>query len=363
MIVLSAFAIAGNLYGQEGKEKQQPPEPFEAQGFWLQDAGVAVEAWACLLGQVQPMGGAWNPVSVPCGRLLLGHPEKGLPEWKFTFDEVLPIWHRYLDAIQDGRILPNVDRKQLSDLRGPDWGMYLALVQAVDRSQTSTLSQFEKSAQAFDFVQFPHLQKTPGAFRGKIITVKGNVRRILKSYAPRHTTSDIQFIYTTEIRTREKKEPPFAVMFTELPPGVSYKDPVNLDVTFYGYFLGMVSFPGDVKKRERDVTAPYLVGKTLIVGPVPAVTDDEGSYSYKLIVSAGGAILSIFVLTVLLNFWFRRGDRRIESQLAQVRDKHHPFSLEPEPDVPPIAEPIAQPAQPTETHASDDVSGNNADLL
>ena len=140
------------------------------------------------------------------------------------------------------------------------------------------------------------------------------------------------------------------MVFTDLPENVSYKDKLDMTVTFYGYFLGFVTFPGDVKKHEKDVIAPYFVGKTLEVNRVVTPPQDT-SYSYYLIIGAVGIITAILGLTVLLNFWFRRGDRQIESRLADVRDKHHPFTLEPEA---PEATPIAEPVKPNETPPTTD---------
>jgi hypothetical protein len=353
VIVLSALVLAGNLSAQEADDKEKQIQvPFELQDFWLKDAGVSVRAWGTLLGEVPPMGGAWNPFGVSCARLMLGDTTHGLPEWKFVFDEALPLWGNYLDVIKDGRILPSVSRKEVSELKGSDWGMYCALNQAIDRSHTSTLDQFKKSAAAFDYVGYPQLAKTPADFRGKVITVKGRIKRIFKDPAPRHTRTDIQYVYTTHIQTPFKGEPPYAVVFTELPQGLAFNEKLDVHVTFHGYFLALVSFPGDVKKGERDVTAPYLVGKTLERSSAPPPAEEEGSYSYQLIVGAVGIIVAILALTVMLNFWFRRGDQRIESQLAQVRDKHHPFSLEEEEELPPMAPPIAEPVKPAETPPS-----------
>jgi hypothetical protein len=355
MIVLVAV-LAGCLSAQEPKapdkkkadaakqNEKQPDLPFELQEFWWKDKGVGTKAWLTCLGQSYPATGPWGLLGA---RMMLSQPGIGLPDWEFVFEECLPIWHHYLELIQDDRRLPNVERKELKELSRPDWGMYLAMVQAVDRSHAATLDMFKKSAAANDHVGYRHLRGKPAQYRGQIITVKGQISRVDRWEAPRHVQTDIQYVYATEIFGPFKGEPPFTAVFTELPANVPYNKKIDMEVTFHGYFLAHVLFAGDPKKQERDVISPYLVGKTLIVNRTTPVADNTESYSYTLIVGVVGGIVCVVVLGVLLNFWFRRGDRRIETRLAQVRDKHLPFNLEPaEPEAPPLADPVPPPSTP-----------------
>ena len=240
--------------------------------------------------------------------------------------------------------MPNVERKELKELSCPDWGMYLALLHALERSDSATLDMFKKSAAANDHVGYADLHERPAQYRGRVIPVKGRITRVRKVEAPRHLSVEIQFVYSTAIQGPFKNEPPFVVVFTELPAGVSYKDKLDMEVTFFGYFLGNVLFTGDAKNKEKDVVAPYLVGKTLIVDSIAPPPDTE-SYAGNIIVWTVGGFVCVFIAAVLLNFWFRRGDRRIEAQLAQVRDKHRPFNVEPADPEPPLAEPVAPPPE------------------
>ena len=45
-------------------------------------------------------------------------------------------------------------------------------------------------------------------------------------------------------------------------------------------------------------------------------------------------IVIVAILGVLLNVWLRRGDRKIQSKLADVRDRHQPFNIEPAEEAP-----------------------------
>lgn len=349
LLIVPLFAAAGSRIcaqpGDSGPAKKDGGKevPFVFQDFWFKDAGMGMRGWAACMAQALPA----NPCGLICARVMLGDADKGLPNWQFNFDECLPIWHRYLESIRDGRPLPSVERKKLEELSPPDWGMYLAIVQAIDRSHLATLDMFKKSAAGRDHVGFSHLRNKPGQYRGQIITVTGQVTRVQKDDAPRYCTSDVQYVYSTSIQGPFRNEPPFVVLFTELPAGVSYRDKLDLEVTFYGYFLGNVLFTGDPKRQEKDVVAPYLVGRTLIVNRVTPPPVETAPYSAKLIMWTMGGVVTALGLVVLLNFWFRRGDKRIERQLAEVRDKHMPFSVEPAPEPPPLAEPVPPPDQST----------------
>src|SRR5262249_22064679 len=104
---------------------------------------------------------------------------------------------------------------------------------------------------------------------------------------------------------------------------------INLEVTFHGYFLSLVTFPLEKgNKTQKEVICPYLVGKTLIVKSMRE-TATEGPYSFYLIVAIVGGFVTIALLVAVMNIWFRRGDRRIQSQLAAMREKNRPFNLEP----------------------------------
>jgi hypothetical protein len=42
-----------------------------------------------------------------------------------------------------------------------------------------------------------------------------------------------------------------------------------------------------------------------------------------------GGIVGVAILVALLNAWFRRGDRAVQSKLAEMRNRQQPFDLEP----------------------------------
>jgi hypothetical protein len=262
--------------------------------------------------------------------------EVGKVKWRFDFDEPLPLPSAWLSRIQDRQPIPEVRAKEL---KGADEAWYRAFNKALEYSHRDNmdvaLDKFKKGAEPNQRVLFLHLRDQPEKYRGKIVTVHGELLVVREEPAPRYVGPDLKNIYTGYI-VGTKGVPPYTVAFTELPdeikaiPRRNWEN-LHLDVTFHGYFLSLVRFPEEKGvKSKKDQISPYLVGRSLTVhGKAKTPLPDEGSYSYPIILSTVGGILAMVIAGALLNVWLRRGDRRTQSQLAQVRDKHNPFNVEP----------------------------------
>ena len=273
-------------------------------------------------------------------RMLASGDAAALKNWRFVFEEPLPIYYEYLDAIRDGRSLPDIRLALGKTLRklpewerrgSPDWGWYKAFNYALRRADEADMEMFKKGAENYKDVVYSHLKAAPEKYRGKIITITGNLSVIRREDPPRQVPENIERIYTGYVNGPTKGAPPFAIAFTELPQNVEPSENLNLDVTFHGYFLSLVRFPPDKKegKKQEDIISPYLVGKTLIVKPTKEKGATEGPHSFYLIVGIVGGFVIVALLVAAMNIWLRRGDRRIQSQLAALRDKNRPFNLEP----------------------------------
>jgi len=257
--------------------------------------------------------------------------------------------------------LPVIRFKNIKEL-GVDYGFYRIFNEAVEKSYFANQEQFVNSAEENENRVYPHLKATPDRFRGQIITVKGTLKVVRKEDTPRLVANrlgkEIPWIYTGWIIGPTKGAPPFAVVFLDMPLELQAEknlEKLDLDVTFHGYFLGLVSFPADkeVRGKTRDVPHPYLVGKTLKVHPrekkddvVPPVEKATTPQSYYILAWTVGSIVAVALLVALLNTWFRSGDRRIQSRLADVRERAHPFNLEPADEAAPPDK--AEDVKPTE---------------
>jgi hypothetical protein len=337
MLVMVLAAARLPVNAQDAK----PPDKEEAKAidFWKTNAGVEVQAAMVMFGEGNVRG------ALVARMLLSDHPflkaiDPGVNgvKWQFEFDEPLPLPRYWLMRIKDRQPLPDV---RGTNLKGDeDLAWYYAFSKALQYSSRDDmdLDKFKKGAEPNLRVLSVHLTKQPEEHRGKIITVRGELLVVREEAPPRRAGADLKNIYTAYIAGPTQGASPFAVAFTELPqeikdmPRHQWEKP-NLEVTFHGYFLSLIRFPADKGSKSRDdVISPYLVGRSLIVEGKAKTTAPpivEMSYSYSLIVSALAGILAVVLLGAALNVWLRRGDRRTQARLAQVRDRHNPFNLEP----------------------------------
>ena len=345
---LSWSAVRASI-AQEPKKAELPPvdKKFEVP-FWDSDRGANVRALVGLLA-------ARDVVSALGTRVAINENVPALPEWQFVFDKAFPLDERYLGAIKDKRPLPNLINVGLDELKDSDLGIYGALCQALLYADRASPDMFERSAEENKHVVYADLKANSSRYRGKVISVKGTLLVIRKKEAPRYIKNHLKDIYYGYIVGPTKGVPPVAVVFTELPAGLDVSEKVDMPVTLNGYYLGLNRFQADKENRgwQKDVISPYVVGKTMIVHakppPPPAV---EESYSYPLIVSSLGVIVAIGFFVIGLNLWFRRGDKKTQSQLADLRDRQQPFSLEP-------AEGSAKPSAETRLDLGFDSPPNN----
>ena len=338
---LGAFALAS---------QHLAPWRWPIRDFWvMSNAALEIQAAMHMFGAGNALGGLGVRMLAsedPSPLVALNEKRDGWPTWVFSFDEPLPLYHRWLTLIVDRKPLPEV---QASELKGADLAWYRTFNQALDYSNRDNmdLDKFKKGAIENKMVVFPDLLAQPDVYRGKIITAHGELIVVRQKPAPRWVGGDLKHIYTGYIVGPTKGAAPYTIVFTHLPDEIAaipekQWEKLSLEVTFHGYFLSLVRFPAEKGSRSpNDVISPYLVGRSLIVhGKArPAVPVEEpASYSYAIIAATVGTILAIVVLGAMLNLWLRRGDRRIQTQLANVRDKHNPFNLEPaEPDPEPPA--------------------------
>jgi hypothetical protein len=329
-------------------------EPKKDYSIWKIDLGVGVCADAAMLHAFYAAGLERNGFGILGTRVLLGkHKLLVETDWHFDFDKVPPLDPRALKLIEDHHPLPNVFRKDPTELKRYELGWYAAYNEAIRFTHVTTEDQFKNSAKKLENVAYPRLKAMPEKYRGKIITVKGKLAVLREEEAPRYAGPGIDHIYTGWIMNPTERAPPYVVALTELPDGLKVSEKVNQEVEFVGYFLSLVKFPPDKggSRAQKDAGYPYLVGKIVSVLPpekAPPLPGPTGTYAYFYIVSILGGFTGIAVLLAVLNIWLRRGDRQTQAQLQELRERQNPFSLEPadEPATAPADTPPPDPQGP-----------------
>ncbi len=321
-LLAACLAAAGSLHAQEPNVKVHP--------YWDTDVGVGIQYSLMCFGSIPP-----PPYAQPCGLLvareLASKDVNPLSEWKFVFEKALPLDEELLDAIKDGQPLPDMRAKELRELKDWDRAIYFALSQALRRADQATQDMFERSAADNSRILYADLNKQPRDHRGKVVSVKGELIAIREIDPPRPVSGQLRMIYAAFIRGPTRGAPPYTVLFTELPAGLEVGEQQAAVVTMHGYFLGLIRFQADKENRDqqKDVISPYLVGKTLVVNSKVPEKPAAEAHSYWLIITGLGAFVLMAAFGAVALLWLKRGDRKIQSQLADMRDKHAPFKLEP----------------------------------
>jgi hypothetical protein len=86
-------------------------------------------------------------------------------------------------------------------------------------------------------------------------------------------------------------------------------------VTFYGYFIKLMSY---IDGKGKDRYTPHLIGPTVVLRHPPLKSDTGGALPENLVYGIVGFGAFMVVFLVGLNMWFRRGDRRFRSQVADI---------------------------------------------
>ena len=118
-------------------------------------------------------------------------------------------------------------------------------------------------------------------------------------------------------------------------------------VTFYGYFLANVIYKSG---GAGELKTPMLIGPTVLLNRAPPVdpANDAPAFAFVVLCIVVGTVGFMVVMTLIVNFWLRRGDERVRAQLLNIHDKYNPPGFEDDPKVsPPLqAFPIQLPPKP-----------------
>jgi hypothetical protein len=106
-----------------------------------------------------------------------------------------------------------------------------------------------------DFIQ------SPDDFRGRLVAMELNVRRVLRSPATKNPLG-IKNVYEVVGFTTESQAWLYFGLTADLPKGMPVGSAVEDEATFYGYFLKLQGYyRAGAKPDERALAAPLLIGR------------------------------------------------------------------------------------------------------
>jgi hypothetical protein len=173
----------------------------------------------------------------------------------------------------------------------PDMPAYWRLMEWAHRLPVNELRRHAQTK-----VFFTDFWEAPEDWRGKLVELKLNVRRVLSYEAPENELG-IETIYEAWGWSDESRTYPYVVVFTELPEGMEIGSDVREDITFVGYFLKILAYEASDKKRG----APMMVGQVIrTTKPSPSAKPSaearkESELWFMLI--CGGALVLMMLYT------------------------------------------------------------------
>lgn len=200
----------------------------------------------------------------------------------------------------------------------------LTLIQAKQTSAQAFANSTQKD------VAFVHLFEEPEKYRGKVVHFEGNLLRVVKQDPPKYVKGDtygINVMYEGWVFAVKKYGAnPVCIVFTDLPPGISVGDELDkIPVTFDAYFFKRYRYKAGDGWRD----APLFIGRTLQVkhDPMAGASQAMSSFTKNLVMGFLAMLVATAGLAVLLNWWYRHGDRRIHRLMA---DANPPTFAEPD---------------------------------
>lgn len=160
-------------------------------------------------------------------------------------------------------------------------------------------------------VAFAVLMNQSSQYRGKPITVRGEIRRLLPFVAGKNE-HDIKDLWEAWLFTEDSGLNPYRIVCTEIPPGIPRGDGLKnaVPVRVTGFFFKIEGYEG----RGGLHTAPLLLAKTLRWLPPPPVREQEGGL-------VGPSIVGLVCLTAVgLAFTFWR--LSASDRASQTRNFH-----------------------------------------
>lgn len=249
----------------------------------------------------------------------------------FTQDIAPPLSDELLKGIRDGRPMPDIANQPKNEVPPEDWALYKAFSEAMIFARETPLSAFKKNAEENKHVTHAHLMATPAKYRGKVVAVTGRLKMLRREdptlLAKKGHVKDT-FVGWVFGPTRHAT--PYCIQFPNLPPGLDPGEDMNVQVTFYGYFLATFKYKGAPDgDRPRILTTPLLVGPTVVVHDKAEIVEEaETPLAIIVLGVAISFVLFLSVVFFVMYFWLQRGDRKVLRTLDEIKRKHLPNQFE-----------------------------------
>ncbi|MFP6769943.1 MAG: hypothetical protein VB859_17335 [Planctomycetaceae bacterium] len=192
-------------------------------------------------------------------------------------------------------------------LRGEEIGPYHRIL-----ARARDLPQQDLDAMAGD-AAFAVLQKQPDHFRGQLIAVAGDLRRLMK-FPVRKNDEDITELFEALIFTGDSGTTPYRVRLTTRPVGLPFAESIDppIAVRVVGYFFKRDQYI--IEKDLRVHAAPLLLAQRIDrrfnTRPTTTTLPPTAAERMMWTISLLGLVAVAIAVTGLLTWRARQGDRR-----------------------------------------------------
>lgn len=153
--------------------------------------------------------------------------------------------------------------------------------------RAQTIDQLRSRARSD--LSLSHLLEQPDKYRGEIIRLRLHLRRSLSwEIGPEEKAGGAQHVYEAWGWTDESPNF-YCIVFTDPPPGMNIGPTQYDEVTFYGYFLKLLSYRDQQDKLRM---APLLIGRVQRHA-LPPASPEEGPWTLLLLFAGGVILLAI----------------------------------------------------------------------
>jgi hypothetical protein len=225
----------------------------------------------------------------------------------------------------DPDLLAGVEDKAQVQGAGENYDEARAYNYLVVQANATPVAAFSRSARRD--LTFAHLFEEPGKYRGQVVHIEGRLGRLRRFDAPRMATlQGVSVLYEGWIFGDAYFSNPYCVIATAIPKSIPLGETLNHRVSFDGYFFKRYRYKAGDGWRD----APLLIGHALQDREsTTAASDSGGSFATLLLSALIAAVAASVLLVIGLNWWFRRGDRRLRTHLDRTRNANF---IEPGPD-------------------------------
>lgn len=164
-------------------------------------------------------------------------------------------------------------------------------------------------------VTYTHLFEQPGTYRGQVIHVEGQLRRLRRFDAPALAAAEgVPVHYEAWVFDPRNYNNPYCLVLADLPPGLEPGESLRRQVAFDGFFFKRYRYRAGDGWRD----APLFVGGRLYLNETPNPPDSAFSFSRAFLPTFLGLLIAIAAGAWGLSWWFRRGDWQVRQRVASA---------------------------------------------